>query len=686
MKPTFQRTVVLLATAAVAGVCAWYVSGLGIEQDNQSMQSDEARSDLVYKTFQQEFDSDYELMVVITRDGLNGESGQQKLENDADWLRGLDGVREVHVPARAEPEPGLVSQDGKTVGILLVLESDQPRNDRSNLLGILEKDVPEKIDGEVHVVGLPLLKASVASHIARDQQVVTPLSGAAMMVMLALLFRRAAGVILPMVIVGLSLVTTLGLYAACGLELNSITSLLPPVIIVLSVSVAVHLLDAWVHAIDSGARGQTAIHSAIQAVWKPCVFTGAMTAVGLLSLALSPIPAVRLFGLFAAGGVSLSVLYAFAILPIALSWTPEQPSGAKTAWMNQLLKGLAEIPVRHPAIILLAASVITAAAATAAAKIENNTDLIHFFKKQDPVFIAHDRVNRALGSVRSLDLLVRKTNGTGFNPLEDLPALTGLVDAIEQIPDVVGTSSVVDFAADMQASPEDPRTMASRLIGSEGRHLRLQIHLGDIGSSRASGICDRITEIARTTLGSGWEVTPTGAYYQVVRDSNKLVATLIKSFGITLLVVLGSTCLLFRSPAVLIPAFIPNILPIIWGAGWMGLLGIDLSTATTMVAAVVIGLAVDDTIHYLHHFQTYRHLPVADATRFTTRRIGRALVVSSIVLVGGFWMGAFGSFIPTNTFALLTGCMMASALLCDLLVLPAWLNLIHAKPHPRKIL
>ena len=166
----------------------------------------------------------------------------------------------------------------------------------------------------------------------------------------------------------------------------------------------------------------------------------------------------------------------------------------------------------------------------------------------------------------------------------------------------------------------------------------------------------------------------------MVRDSNHLVSTLLESFIITVSVVMISTVLLFGSLGVLIPAFIPNILPIFWGAGMMGVLGIDLSTGTTMVAAVVIGLAVDDTIHYLHHFHTFRHLPARDATRSTTRRIGHALTASTIVLVAGFWMGAFGSFIPTNTFALLTGCMMASALFCDLLVLPAYLNLTAGSP------
>lgn len=683
MKYSLQRTAILLLVAIGAGSSAWFLRDLRIEQDNQSMQSDEAREDRVYSTFQREFDSEYELMVVVTRDDLETTDGLVQLEQDTEWLRTLHGIRELHVPMEPIAAPGIFSEDLKTVGILLVLDSGQFRAERSEMLEWLKTAAPERIAGEVHVVGLPLLKAAVASHIDRDQRVVTPLSGVAMMGMLGLLFRRVAGVVLPMLVVGLSLVTTLGLYTACGFELNSITSLLPPVVIVLSVSVAVHLLDAWNHAVDSGEKGKSAIRSALRAVWKPCVFTAAMTAAGLLSLALSPIPAVRLFGLFAAVGVSLSVIYAFAVLPIALDWTPERPTRSRAQWMVRLLESLARQSANHPRKILLTALLITAAAAGSAARIENNTDLIHFFKKHDPIFSAHDHVDKALGSVRSLDLLIGKADESAIDLPQELPALAEFENRIDSIPDVAGTTSIADFAAALQASPEFRHPMAVRLLTDDARHARMQVHLADIGSARASDICDRIEELAADTLGSDWSVTPTGAYYQVIRDSNKLVVTLIKSFGVTLIVVLLSTCLLFRSPAVLVPASIPNILPIIWGAGIMGLLGIDFSTATTMVAAVVIGLAVDDTIHYLHHFQTFRHLPAIEATQSTTRRIGRALVISSIVLVGGFWMGALGSFIPTNTFALLTGCMMISALLCDLLVLPAYLNLVHAKPHPK---
>jgi predicted RND superfamily exporter protein len=650
-----QRLEILLIVV-IAAVSAFYAAGLGIEQDNESMQSNEARNDPVYAMFKQKFETQYELLLTITRPDVGG----APLESDVEWLQSLEGVQQVYFPPLETATPGFISADRQTAGLLITLDPEQSRAGRMQLLETLRTEAPDRIEGTVRLVGLPLVKERVAHHIAHDQSVVIPLSIVVMMIMLAFLFQRPAGVVLPMAVVGLSLVSTLGIYAACGLELNSITSLLPPVVIVLSVSVAVHLFDAWNHAVLAGERGDTAIGKAVSNVWKPCVFTAAMTAAGLLSLCMSPIPAVRLFGLFSAIGVSLSVVFAFTMLPIALRWTKERTVAGRTTLISRLLQKMADWPTRFPVPILLIALATTLAASWAATKVENNTDLIRFFKKSDLTYIAHDEVNRTLGSVRSIDLLMHRTDGAPFNPMEDGAALSAFIEKVEQIPDVVR----VDFSPSM-----------ARFVADAVKINRTQVHLGDIGSARAAEINDRMLELAGTEIGDGWIVEPTGDYYQMVRDSNQLVSTLLKSFAVTLAVVMISTCLLFGSIRVLLPAFIPNMLPIIWGAGLMGLLGIDLSTGTTMVAAVVIGLAVDDTIHYLHHFQFFKQLPIGEATRATTHRIGHALTASTIVLVGGFWMGAFGSFIPTNTFALLTGCMMISALFCDLLVLPAYLNL-----------
>ena len=111
----------------------------------------------------------------------------------------------------------------------------------------------------------------------------------------------------------------------------------------------------------------------------------------------------------------------------------------------------------------------------------------------------------------------------------------------------------------------------------------------------------------------------------------------------------------------------------------MGAFGIDLSIGTAMISSAVIGLIVDDTIHYMTHYTRVNRGDPVQAIRRTTREIGPALLVNNLVLALGFWVGCFGSFKPTIYFSLLSGVTILSALLCDLLVTPACLNLFDRR-------
>jgi predicted RND superfamily exporter protein len=121
------------------------------------------------------------------------------------------------------------------------------------------------------------------------------------------------------------------------------------------------------------------------------------------------------------------------------------------------------------------------------------------------------------------------------------------------------------------------------------------------------------------------------------------------------------------------------VMPIAWTGGLMGAFRIDLSTGTAMIASAVLGLVVDDTIHFLTRYSRELVDDPGEAIRRTTRAVGMPLTVNNLVLVLGFWVGCFGSFKPTIYFSLLSGVTMLTALLCDLLVTPACLMLLRRR-------
>jgi predicted RND superfamily exporter protein len=138
---------------------------------------------------------------------------------------------------------------------------------------------------------------------------------------------------------------------------------------------------------------------------------------------------------------------------------------------------------------------------------------------------------------------------------------------------------------------------------------------------------------------------------------------------------------LLRSARLTVISFVPNVMPIVWTGGMMGWFGIDLSTGTAMIASSVIGLVVDDTIHYLDHYRHEYRGDARAAIEKTTAEVGAPLLINNLVLVLGFWVGCFGSFKPTIYFSLLSGVTMITALVCDLFVTPASLVLLD---RPRR--
>jgi len=247
-----------------------------------------------------------------------------------------------------------------------------------------------------------------------------------------------------------------------------------------------------------------------------------------------------------------------------------------------------------------------------------------------------------------------ETNGNGWQLPDDQDALLDAFDLLE-------------------AAGDDP--IVRRLIDPEFRHARVRAQIHAVGSAVAAPLEDRILDQARVIFGPDYALAVTGAFHRMTRDSNRLVERQLESFSLAFVLVILAVGAMFRSLRLMAVAIVPNVIPIVWTGGLMGFAGIPLSTGTTMIASVVLGLAVDDTIHYLTRFQRERSRGVRAAICATTTGTGRALVISSAVLVIGFWVGALGSFKPTIYFSLLTGITMISALLCDLLVLPASLAL-----------
>ena len=713
---------------------------LRVEEDTRSMTSIRPEQREHLQRLRDLFGNDEVLLVSLTPPQLLSQDGLELLSELSGRIGALDGVSQVmsldnvgqlvagrygaeEKPLLTKSDNGafsvadlrdslqknplyqnlLISADQRTAGLLIV-PADRPDDARhlpaliSSLRGLLS-EYSER--AELHLTGVAVQKNDVADLIRRDQRTVLPLVVAVLTVLLAVAFRRLGGVLLPLAATAVSLIWTMGLYALCGYRLNTISALLPPVVMILAVSNSVHLYNGWLHIEGSDRQPNQLLAERFGELLIPCSFTALTTAFGLLSLTLSSIPAVRQFGLFAAFGVLFSLLVSLLAVPIGLSFLPlpKRRTRSGTGLLRRLLDGVAGLTICHARTVLAVAAVLLALAVLALPRLQNNTNLVGFLLDSAPLAIDTAYIDRHLGGVNALEFMLSRADGQALDNVADYRALErfeqqagdrqGVAKVISILP-VLRQLHRAETGGENAALPENGNDLryeldllrqaeqldqSPRYLTDDRRTARFSVLLHDIGSRAALTVTEQLESAGQEIFGAKYRLVPTGSYYQVILDSQRLVGDMLKSFSLSLFLVMLAILALLRSFRLTLLAVIPNIIPIIWTLGLMGLLRIDLSTGTAMIGAVAFGLAVDDTIHYLVHFRRVRSQGVETAVRTTTTRIGRALLITTLVLALGFWTGCFGSFKPTIYFSLLVGGTLLGALLCDLLVLPASLIL-----------
>jgi predicted RND superfamily exporter protein len=742
---TRGRFAYLVAVTLVTAFFAWQAAHVGIEQTNASLSSREPTTVATYDRLRTLFGSDEDLLLAVTADDLLEPSGLERLVRLSATVAAMDGVRKVFslatisqiVPGEAGAEvvpllppqrdPAsirreleaaldrnpdytgwLISADRRTAGI--VIEIDDRADDdeyRATLIASLRALEVGGGDGvSLHLTGIAVQKYDVGALVARDQALLMPLAVAILGAALALFFRNLAGVALPLATTAVSVAVTQGIYGMVGLELNAITALLPPVIMVLAVAVSVHLVQGWVQAADD-LRGTERILAVVHKLAAPCFFCSLTTALGFSSLLLAELPAVRQFGLFAALGVVVSFIVGMTLVPVGLSLWPAAGAGVHAVpehrWLVRLLAASARVSTERPGVILAIFVVLTAAAAAAIPQVRNNTDLVRFLKPTAALFRDTMFIDEHLTGVHALEFLVERRDGAPLVRPGDVARIERFERTAAALPDVAATTSILpvlrqlaraERGDDSLALPTDAgdldylfalleaaedRSLIDKLLAPDARAARVTVRLHAVGTAVAAPLADRLTASAREIFGADYTVEPTGAFYHVAHDSNRLVRDQVRSFAVGILAVFAAIAFLLRSLRWTAVSLVPNVMPLVWTAGLMGATGIDLSSGTAMIASAVIGLVVDDTIHYLAEYRRCWRGDAREAVFATTTGVGAALVMNNLVLVLGFWVGCFGSFKPTIYFSLLTGLTMISAMLCDLFVTPACLVLMDRR-------
>jgi len=581
------------------------------------------------------------------------------------------------------------------------------------------------------LTGHPLVSVLLKRIMAGDILRFLSLSLAAVALLLGLTFRRWSGVVLPLLVVSLALTSTLGSMGLLGVTIKLPTVILPSFLLVVGVGDSVHILALYYRRLDRTGSREEAVVFALGHSGLAVIMTTLTTAAGLLSFLGAEVAPIAELGLFAAVGVGLALVYTLLLLPALLALTPvrertppslaaarhprdrDQGGGSEvlpgTGLLDRFLGTLAGLAAARPRAVTLAGLVLLGLALWGTTDLRLSHDPLAWLPPGSDLRRATRVVDLHLKGSVPLEVVVDTGRENGLHRPEVLAALDRLAGWLEEGEVKPRPGKVISLARVVkeinQALHED-RPEFYRLPESQRLISQELLLFEAAGSDDLEELVDPAFSRTRVTIMLPWHdtldylplirqveasfkealaglarVTVTGHAALYSRTLKALLGSAVRSYLLCLVAISLMMALLLGNLRLGLAAMIPNLTPILLTLGLMGWADLPFDLETMLIFSIALGLAVDDTIHFLVNFRRYQGLtgePKA-AVRSTLLTSGRAMVMTSLVLGAGFLIFGLASLRPLALFGLLTCLAVLLALAADLLQAPALMILLYTK-------
>jgi predicted RND superfamily exporter protein len=571
----------------------------------------------------------------------------------------------------------------------------------------------------VRLTGLPYLRVDTVDNLQADQRRLLPIAGVLYLSMLTLTFRRVAGSVLPLLGVGMGLAWMVGSIVALGETFNLISNVLPMLMLVIGVSNCVHIVaDYGEQSVNTHGNRTDAVRKTVRHMSGACLITLLTNAVGFCSLFSARSDVLKEFGWQAAIGLLCLYVTILGTLGSLMRFFRPPRRSAAGAPLGGVVTAAADAVDRHPRTTLLIGLAGTALALWMARGVHVNSSMIETYGEDHPTLQALRLVEEKLGGLLPIEVSLRaRQPGAYLTP--DVYRRVGEFERFARSQDgVLFARSYVDFheaiGAEMTARtargrPRDDSDEALQrriersdwvidriadtlnyhvFMTPDGLRARVLLKVRDVGTRRLGELNRKLTaELSRVfPPQSGIEATLTGdAYVNTIAMNNvihDLFWSLLTASGtIFTIITVG-----FRSLRIGLIAAIPNFTPLLFTLGYMGWRGYEMNVGNVIVFTISLGIAVDDTVHYLARFreEMIHRRDVLQAVHHTYEASGRAMLIVTLLVISGLAVLLLSDFVPTRRFAELTCVTMATALFGDLLILPACLMVFWGQRQFRK--
>ncbi len=598
-------------------------------------------------------------------------------------------------------------------------------------------------EAELVVGGLPLIAADITRYIERDVATFGIAVVCILAALLMIIFRQPRWVLIPMLTAATVGIATTGFLGLTGWPVTIVSSNFLALLLIFSFSLTIHLTVRYRELQERvpDADQRSLVSEMLRSKAAPCFFTVLTTAVAFGSLVVSGIRPVIDFGWIMVLSLGVALVMAYTLFPALLMQLPTGKLHRAPDVLGPLLRRFALTAERHGAALVAFLALITVLSVLGIQRLTVDNRFIDYFDEATDIHRGLALIDERLGGTTPLDILIdapppepadaapEQAPDDEFDdefgdlddfddPFEDADADAGLtatsywfrssrfaeiaaihdyLETLREVGNVMSLHTTVQVLATIDPDivtdnfalsilerklPDDIRAeLITPYLSEDGQQLRVAVRVleGSIGLDRQA-LLDRVTrDIGALRSGSGEQISVSGMVVLYNNLLQSLFRSQIQTIGVIFVAILLTFVISFRSLRVAFVAIVPNLLPAAVVLGVLGWAGIPLDIMTITIAAITIGIGVDNAIHYVHRFEaewpTDRDYEAA--ARRANDSIGRAMLYTSICITIGFGVLVLSNFNPTIYFGSLTALAMVTALLVNITLLPLLLRIVR---------
>lgn len=600
-----------------------------------------------------------------------------------------------------------VSSQDNAICVYLELSPELTDEDETACLAEVESILKANSFQKYHFTGHIETNHLYAAELKAEMMRLMAISLVFILIVLYATFRSVKGVLLPLVIILITGIWTLGTMSAFGITINTLTVIIPTIILIVALSDVIHLMSRFDEQLTAKISKDLAIKLAIKDIGMALFLTSVTTAMGFLTLTYSDIRPFIEFGIFTALGVMYAYLLAIILLPILLSSSEILPVSrkkevGKKAWMKYLYDWIQARPIT----VILIAGIFTLVAGYGLSQIRVDSKLYDEISSGDTYSESLNFFDKHFSGIRPVQVYLEIKNPT--ETLFDHPHLAKIDSLEKYLLETYGVNSVYTLATQVKrlnralhnGNPEYFRLPKNLRMSRQIRNMldttyqKVELNsilspdyggtliegkINDLGSHQIRLKNEKMNVfLASLFPPDQYLVRITGKALLLDKSNEIITRNLGYGLLIAILIVAMLMGIIFRSIRMAFIALIPNVLPLLWVAGLMGILGIGLKMSTAVIFTIAFGIAVDDTIHFLSRlkFEWERSSDMEEAIKETYFSTGKAIVVTSVILILGFGVLMFSAFTTTFTTGLFISITLLFAVFSDLLLLPILISLL----------